>query len=262
MIFALAGLFYAAPARANEKIADYDVSISVSAEAALSVTERITYDYGDLEKHGIFRSIPLSYKARGVNYDLKLSDFTVTDQNGDAHPFEVITQGNYLRLKIGEEGRIVTGLRTYLITYRADRAIKFFADYDELYWNVIGNEWEVPIEQVKTEISLPQSFGAEAIKAECAAGRLESAGGCVSTRYVYGADNTVSRLVFANDRLDPGEGLAVTVSWPKGGVAEPNFFAQVIDYFKSNWLYIALALALFFIFYLVKSRRRKKALNT
>ena len=39
------------------------------------------------------------------------------------------------------------GQHRYEITYRTTRQIGFFAEYDELYWNVTGNGWTFPIER-------------------------------------------------------------------------------------------------------------------
>ena len=44
--------------------------------------------------------------------------------------------------------RLITGAHTYRITYRLRGAINHFADHDELYLNVTGNGWAVPIDEV------------------------------------------------------------------------------------------------------------------
>ena len=43
--------------------------------------------------------------------------------------------------------------RTVEITYSVKNAIRWFDDHDELYWNVTGNDWPVPIDQLWTEAS-------------------------------------------------------------------------------------------------------------
>jgi len=49
----------------------------------------------------------------------------------------------------------VTGVHSYVISYRVGGALTYFSDHDELYWNVTGNEWDVPINYVNSEITLP-----------------------------------------------------------------------------------------------------------
>ena len=38
--------------------------------------------------------------------------------------------------------------------------IGFFADYDELYWNVTGTGWIFPIDRVRATVELPPGAGA------------------------------------------------------------------------------------------------------
>ena len=50
-----------------------------------------------------------------------------------------------------------TGEHSYEIRYRTTRQLGFFADYDELYWNVTGNGWQFPIDSATVRIRLPQA---------------------------------------------------------------------------------------------------------
>ena len=50
-------------------------------------------------------------------------------------------EGDDLDIKIGDPDRTITGEHTYEITYRVRGAYNAFEDHDELYWNVVGNEW-------------------------------------------------------------------------------------------------------------------------
>ncbi|MDQ4098069.1 MAG: DUF2207 domain-containing protein, partial [Actinomycetota bacterium] len=59
----LAGVLgVAAPASAQgsgERILAFVVDVTINADTSLSVTEQIRYDFGDNERHGIFREIPV-----------------------------------------------------------------------------------------------------------------------------------------------------------------------------------------------------------
>ena len=50
-------------------------------------------------------------------------------------------------------------VRTVVIRYRVDNALRFFEEddqaWDELYWNVTGDEWPVPIERASVSVRLP-----------------------------------------------------------------------------------------------------------
>src|ERR671913_527610 len=66
---------------------------------------------------------------------------------------------NTLRIRIGDPDRTFTGRRDYTITYRVEGTLNGFPDHDELYWNAIGADWEVPIEQASVTVKAPAAVG-------------------------------------------------------------------------------------------------------
>lgn len=50
-----------------ETIHSFDVNINAHQNGAMDVSENINYDFGDLDKHGIYRDIPL-YSSVGNFY--------------------------------------------------------------------------------------------------------------------------------------------------------------------------------------------------
>ena len=55
-------LALASPASAQfEHISAYRVAIDIAHDGTLHIDERITYDFGPIEHHGIFRTIPVVY---------------------------------------------------------------------------------------------------------------------------------------------------------------------------------------------------------
>jgi hypothetical protein len=89
-----------------EKIDKYDVYLNVSQNGKLNVTEVITYDFGNLKKHGIFRFIPI---LRGKPENISV--------NMDNHPAKLATalQNNKLIIRIGDADKFVTGIHIYKI---------------------------------------------------------------------------------------------------------------------------------------------------
>lgn len=137
-IFILAGLLFSRPVLAVEQIDNFDVEIKVNQDASINVNEKIEYDFGIAQKHGIFRNIPIEYKARGGNFNLRISDLNATDENGTPYAFTASYPGNDIEIKIGDADKLVTGKKTYVIHYAINRAINYFSDHDELYWNATG----------------------------------------------------------------------------------------------------------------------------
>ena len=53
---------------------------------------------------------------------------------------------------------VQAGEHTYELVFRTDRQLGYFADHDELYWNVTGNGWDFPIDRVTARVELPQAI--------------------------------------------------------------------------------------------------------
>src|SRR5690606_37803217 len=112
------------------------------------------------------------------------------------------------RIRVGDADVFVTGAQAYRIRYTLRGALSAFEGHDELYWNITGSGWPVPLEQVTTTVTLPR--GADTF-ADCFAGITDDQ--CRTS-----ADG--NRATFAATRtLFPGEELTVAVGWQKGIVA-------------------------------------------
>jgi uncharacterized membrane protein YgcG len=119
-------------------------------------------------------------------------------------------------VRIGNANRFLdTGQHIYAITYRTTRQLGFFDDYDELYWNVTGNGWGFPIDEVTAIVHLPA--GARIVQEAAYTGRQGARGTDFHTETLADA-----RLYRTTRQLAPGEGLTIAVAWPKGYIAEPT----------------------------------------
>ncbi|HEX8497811.1 MAG TPA: DUF2207 domain-containing protein, partial [Actinomycetales bacterium] len=78
--------------------------------------------------------------------------------------------------------------------------------HDELFWNITGSEWEVPVERSRVSVSAP----AAATAVDCFRGRRGSTERCAATA------GTTS--VFTTGRLSPGQGMSVVLAYPTGSV--------------------------------------------
>ena len=108
------------------------------------------------------------------------------------------------------------GEHTYELVFRTDRQLGYFADHDELYWNVTGNGWDFPIDRVTARVELPQAIPAAEIKLEAYTGPQGAKG------QDYTAQMQASGPLFATTRgLRPREGLTIVAMWPKGFIMPP-----------------------------------------
>lgn len=242
------GLFLCLPVAAEE-IKTFDATISINPDATINVAEKITYDFGAEQKHGIYRDIPVEYMARGGKFNLRLADVSVTDENSAPINFSESMNGNYKRIKIGDADVTVTGVKEYNISYKVSRAMNFFSDYDELYWNVTGNEWESQINESRATINLPARINDSEIKSNCYVGPVGSTNNCISDRFVYSEQNQINQIVFTHDRLNPKEGLTIVVGLPKGAIVQPSTISNTVETAKDNWIVVIPIIALFGLFW-------------
>jgi uncharacterized membrane protein len=246
----------AKPVFAQAVINDFSAEIKINNDSSLEITETINYDFGADEKHGIYRDIYYKYKLASGNFKLGLSDISVTDEKNQPYMFSVSDQGNFKRIKIGDPNQTTLGVKIYKIKYKIRRAINFFADHDELYWNVTGNDWQLPIKQVKAEVALPQSINETELKTQCFAGPAASDKTCLSQRYLYSGEGQVSSVSFISDILNSGEGLTIVVGLPKGVIKKPSAIITILETIKDNWI-VGLPIIIFIImFYLWYKRGR------
>jgi uncharacterized membrane protein YgcG len=210
----------AAPGRASaqtnaERITSYNARITIERDGSILVTEQITYDFGINQRHGIFRVIPVRLRYNG-SYDriYRVSVRSVHSYAPDQYTVE--NNGSYVSIRIGDPNQTVTGEQTYLITYLVRGSLNAFADHDELYWNVVGNQWKVPIDLTRVQVSAPVAVS----RAACFAGPSGSTATCGQAAIAKGVAS------FSQNGLGPGEGLTVVVAIPKGAVASPGPILQ------------------------------------
>ncbi|HMK12570.1 MAG TPA: DUF2207 domain-containing protein, partial [Acidimicrobiales bacterium] len=199
-----------ASAQADEQILDYRTTIEIEKDGDLHITEVIAYDFDSNERHGIFRDIPTRFEFDSKHDRVyPLSNITVTaEPPGTPTGVKVSNVGNETRIRIGDPDTTVTGQHTYTISYDVKGALNHFDDHDELFWNAIGTEWDVPIEHGEAIVSAP----ADITKVTCFTGPQGSSLPCSSSN----ADGNTAR--FAQDGLGPFEGLTVVAAIPPGAV--------------------------------------------
>ncbi len=196
----------------SEKIVSYDVAIAIQHDASILVTEQIVYDFGSQERHGIIREIPVlsTYNDR---YDRYYPVEVRSVQSPDAAAqWAVDNTGDTLVIKIGDPGQTFTGVHTYRLTYLVRDSMDAYRDHDELYWDAIGDQWNVSITQAVVRVTAP----AEPIAAACWAGPHGSASKCQQAGIAGGA------ATFSQAWLGAHEALTVAVSIPKGVIAPPR----------------------------------------
>ncbi len=162
------------------------------------------------------------------------------DEVGVSYKYSTSDENNQLRIKIGDPNVYFTGKKLYRITYDVSGGLRYFSDHDELYWNITGNNWQVPIQNTRVHITIPTHIPAETIKSVCFTGaQRRDNNNCTISQY----KNIIS--IQSNTYLSAGEGLSVAVSYPKGyvDVLEPKPFTQFEDTWYGKIIIMVISIA-------------------
>ncbi len=236
----------------NESVTSFDAAIAIQEDGSFLVTETILYDFGNTRHHGIYRDIPYAYERNGTKYKTRMDVLSVEDGTGQAWPYTVSRWSGNVSIKIGDPDEYVTGEQEYVVTYSVQRAINYFDDHDELYWNVTGNEWAVPIYSASTTVTMPQSLADDQWQVACYTGYL----GSQDSDCTYSLAGNDSLVFQSDDYLSTGEGLTIVVGWPKDIVTKPGFAQQLLWFATDNWPVIIPLLVLLVMFFLWYTRGR------
>ena len=190
-------------------VRSFDTRYVIRTDGVVEVTEDILVDFQGLARHGILRYIPVEYRYDDRhNRELRLSDISVDDGESPVQ-FKTTREDTKLEVRIGDPDRTVTGEQRYRLHYLATGALNPFEGHDEFFWNVTGNDWDVPIERATATVEAPlQQVG-------CFQGPTGSPAPCRSTFAGGGATFN------ATGPLPPGSGLTIVAGLPKGVVEVP-----------------------------------------
>jgi len=252
---ALAGaLLLSAPLAARElRIERFDAEVFVAPDGRIDVTETIHADFIG-SWHGLYRTIPVEYAGpHGTNYSLFLRVTRVTDEDGTPLKYESSRERQYRKLKIYVPGA-EDARKTIVIQYQVLDGLRFWETYDELYWNVTGDEWDVPIRDADARVVLPE--GTTGIRTNVYTGAYGSSSQDADSEIVANAVDVRLRRP-----LGFHEGLTVAIAWDKGFVRQPSGFARVSLFLQSNWPLFIPIVALALMFWIWYTRGRDPRLN-
>jgi hypothetical protein len=239
----------ALPTHARElQIRNFHSELVVMPDSSLDVTETIQVNFIGAW-NGIYRTIPVEYPGPGgFNYSLFLTDISASEANNPALKIDRIREGANLNLKIYVPGA-QDSTHTVLLHYRVKNGLRYFEDHDELYWNVTGIDWTVPLGNASAHVVLPASVtglraaeytGAYGSRAQDA--QVEILGSNVDVR-------TTRPLAYR-------EGLTIAIAWDKGFVSEPSRSQLFVQFVQSNWPLIIPVMVFFLMLWLWYTRGR------
>lgn len=217
---------------ASEVIQNYQSRIQIEQDGSLNVTEVITVSAeGNKIKRGIYRDFPTRYKdPYGNHYRVNFQLLSVM-RNGQSEDYHTESIHNGMRIYIGNKERILShGTHIFTLEFYITRQLGFFDNYDELYWNVTGNEWAFPILQASAKIQLPHGVKVNQVETDAYTGAVNEKG----KQFVVSMLNDNTVFFDTSKELPLHHGLSIVVNWPKGYVIEPDKEQKISWFFQDN----------------------------
>ena len=199
--------------------------LRVEPSGDVDVTETITYRF-DGSWNGVYRDVLVSGERQdGSTWRLFLDDVEAVDGRGGELRHETSREGDRLRIKVWvPEARNAT--RTVIFRYRVENALIHHSSdeqfegeaFDELNWNVTGQQSRIPIRTASASVRLPE--GASGVRGRA----WEGPYGSTDSAAVTVEDGLVRAST--TRRLAPHEGLTVAAAWDAGVVDRPGALAR------------------------------------
>jgi uncharacterized membrane protein len=216
-----------------EVIKKFEADYTILDSGEVSVVETINYDFSGEERHGIFRTInnkhpqPASawYKKRTTELEV----VSVT-RDGQSEPYTARKTGSGAEIKIGNPDRYVGGPQTYTITYTLKGALSYGDSGAEFYYNVTGNDWEVPIDLAVARVRGEALVGLY----RCYQGESGATNPCTNSI------KDSATVTFTGNNISPGQELSIATEIDATKVA-------YVTNEKVTWLLFGYVLALVWI---------------
>ena len=196
-------------------IQKYEINMIVNEDNTFDITENITA-YFNVPKHGIFRKIPLRNSVDRTdgtesNNIAKITNINVNEK------YTTSSEDGYKVIKIGNSQNVVTGRHNYTIKYKYNLGKDPLKDADELYFNLIGDQWDTKIDNISFTIQMPKEFDESLLGFSSG-----STGTANSSNVTYNVNgNIITGNV--NNTLEAGQGVTVRLALPEDYFVEESF---------------------------------------
>lgn len=131
-----------------------DITANILIDWTIDVEEDFTAKFF-VQKHWIIRDIPLNYTVWWKSFHIEVSNIHVQWKN-----FTTMINNWNIEIKIWDADRTVFWEQNYPISYSIYGLIRNFSwiGYAELYWNLVGYEFDTNINKVRAELILPKAY--------------------------------------------------------------------------------------------------------
>jgi uncharacterized membrane protein YgcG len=186
------------------------VDINIDKDSTFVVRETQTFNF-----HGNFH---WTQRDIAKNKLRAISDVKVFDEDGqELLPPEVEISEDATQVSVKINFDLVDTQTTWTFEYKVTGGLGYFDDYDELYWNAISENRDVPIKEVEVRVHLPEEVPVGELKQTLYTG---PAGSTTSSGNYKIIDGKTFR--FWGSEIGSYENFTIVAGWPKGLVFEPG----------------------------------------
>ncbi|MBK5200369.1 MAG: DUF2207 domain-containing protein [Spirochaetaceae bacterium] len=206
-----------------------NINVEVSEDNQYKVNEQYDFNYLS-QHHGFYREIPTNYQKSGY--------YTILKNISSDNPYSIDSTNNSTIIKVGDANQYVTGVKNYNVNFTLDVGKNYKEEQDGktyFYYNLVGQYWDFPINNVAFHINFPKAI--EADKISFTSGRY----GATETSATYTLSSDKKSISGTLNKVMPGEALTLYVDLPKGYFSgERDYLANV----NKNFIFAILISAL------------------
>lgn len=210
-----------------ERIKYLDVEVYIQKDSSVRIVESYDYDFEASNRYGFYRNMPLNYSGLGGNQSVDFHLLGVTNSAGDTLRSKVSAHDDAVTITVGDPRVAVSGRREYKIDYILRRGLNFSSGVPQFTWSVTGAECPVPIGRAVVRVWTNGRIPVSEITTKAYIGSPDNSGGVTVT------NRNTHLQIMAND-LNPGDDLTVSLGFPKGSIAPPSTFKNLV-YWISDW---------------------------
>lgn len=189
-------------------IESYDINMIVNENNTFEITETIDVNFIS-SRHGIYRKIPLVNEVTRLDGTrttnrAKISNIKVNET------FDTYNENGDKVIKIGSEYKTITGKHTYIIKYNYNIGKDPLKESDELYFNLIGTEWDTDIKNISFTVTMPKAFDETHLGFSSGYSTSQDSS---NISYTVSGNSIIGSV---NKTLTPRQGLTIRLTLPEG----------------------------------------------
>lgn len=252
-------LFLVTPAYAqfDERILEFRSDIKVNTDTTIDIVEKIVFRPSEVTpRHGLEWTIPYEYSVKAFRRPTKLTIKRVSYYPLSNESLIVMDQysrtdeSGWITLRIGNPDQYINETYVYVIEYSLKyTGISYFEENDEVYLNIIGPGWNIPIENASATLELPT----EVQEILCFTG---SDGSNTENCDIEINKNIVN--VKPKDILQSYEGYTIAIKQPKGTFDDTTKEQTILVILANIGIVLPIPVGIFLFSFLLKKYRNPK----